>query len=93
VNNAGYPADRGGVWQFRAYNRVADLTADRILYVNDTAGGQSGGPVWLRWEQHRVVVGVHTNGFNPRDPSARQVNSGVRLNATNLAAIRAWTRA
>lgn len=92
VNTSGYPADKGGDRQYRSYNRVAGLTADRILYENDTEGGQSGGPVWLRWQQHRVLVGIHTNGFNPSAPLAARVNSGVRLNATNLAAIQAWVR-
>jgi V8-like Glu-specific endopeptidase len=91
VNNSGYPVDRGnGDYQYHAYNRVAVPTAHRLSYVNDTFGGQSGGPVWLRWQRYRIIVGVHTAGFRPGKP---QQNSGVRLNATNLAVIRAWVRA
>jgi V8-like Glu-specific endopeptidase len=90
INNAGYPVDRGGGDQmYHAYNRVAGATPDRISYVNDTFGGQSGGPVWLRWQNYRIVVGVHTAGFLAGQP---QQNSGVRLNTTNLATIRQWLR-
>ncbi|HZN71259.1 MAG TPA: trypsin-like serine protease [Micromonosporaceae bacterium] len=91
INNAGYPVDRtNGDRMYHAYNRVASTTAHRLSYVNDTFGGQSGGPVWLRWQNSRILVGVHTAGFLPGQP---QQNSGVRLNATNLAVIRTWLRA
>ena len=88
LNNAGYPLDKGGNLQYRAWNDVADLTEHRIEYVNDTTTGQSGGPIWLRWQGYRVLVGIHTNGVGPAGP----YNTGVRLNATNLAVIKSWVR-
>lgn len=64
VNVCGYPGDKGGDKQYTAYNAVfAIQDGGKILsYLNDTKGGQSGGPVWVKRDPSiggRVIVGIH----------------------------------
>ncbi|MBF2027366.1 MAG: serine protease [Oscillatoriales cyanobacterium C42_A2020_001] len=63
LNTAGYPGDKpaGTMW---FHGRKAKSVQPRtITYDIDTAGGQSGSPVWVRGNDNkRIVVGIHTNG-------------------------------
>jgi V8-like Glu-specific endopeptidase len=62
LNLAGYPGDKppGTMW---FHGRVATGVSPRVItYDIDTAGGQSGSPVWVQRGDSRVVVGIHTNG-------------------------------
>lgn len=90
INNAGYPGDKGGNRLYHTRNTLADTTPYFLLYLNDTATGQSGGPLWLPGDQ-RPLIGVHTDGFERGKGNTRQ-NSGVRLTAANLAVIENWLR-
>lgn len=65
VNVSGYPGDRGnGVEQWFHQNRVLATAPRRLYYDVDTAGGQSGAPVWLQPEDGSppVVIGIHAYG-------------------------------
>jgi V8-like Glu-specific endopeptidase len=86
VNTSGYPGDKGGDQQWRVYDRVVRALTQRLEYVHDTFGGQSGSPIWIRWQQYRTIVGIHTNG----DFTASGVNSGTRIIPAVLADIRRW---
>jgi V8-like Glu-specific endopeptidase len=64
LNVCGYPGDKGGITQYSSFNYSFSLRQNgRILsYLNDTKGGQSGGPVWIKRHPSlggRVVVGIH----------------------------------
>lgn len=79
LNTAGYPGDKpsGTMWY---HGRVAKSVAARVItYDTDTAGGQSGSPVWQRRGNTRTVVGVHTNG-SPAGNSATRITQPVFKN-------------
>jgi glutamyl endopeptidase len=63
VNIAGYPGDKpvGTQW---FHSSGLSSVSDRVLtYQIDTAGGQSGAPVWMMTtDGDRYGVGIHTNG-------------------------------
>lgn len=83
VNLSGYPVDKGGVTQWRSYNRTIRLRDGLLSYENDTEAGHSGSPVWVRRHQSmggRVLVGIHI-GF---DPVTRASNRAVAITADIL---------
>jgi V8-like Glu-specific endopeptidase len=63
VNLSGYPGDKPAGTQW-FHKRALTDTDDRVLtYDIDTAGGQSGAPVWFKTDDgSRYGVGIHTNG-------------------------------
>lgn len=72
LNTAGYPGDKpsGTMW----FNgRKAKAVTDRVItYDIDTAGGQSGSPVWFKDPTgRRIVVGIHTNGATSGNSATR----------------------
>jgi len=72
VNNSGYPGDKPFGTQWFNAGRITRVTARMISYMIDTAGGQSGSPVW-RYSpgRGRYAVGIHGYGGCP--------NSAVRI--------------
>ena len=82
VNNAGYPGDKpfGTLW-FNA-GRITKVTTRRLYYMVDTAGGQSGSPVWRYRNGKRHAVGVHAYGGCP--------NKSTRINSQVFANMKAW---
>jgi len=102
VNLSGYPGDKGFDFgtppqhlrqQWRAYNRAVRERNGMIHYLNDTKGGHSGCPIWVKRDASlggRVMVGIHLGGD---DPTIRgKANQGVRITPTILANIRLWLR-
>lgn len=86
VNLAGYPGDKpaGTMW-FDA-DAITDVGSHQFSYEIDTAGGQSGSPVWSFDGTHRQVVGIHTlgvgsSGCNPGDNCGTRIRDPI---ATNL---------
>jgi V8-like Glu-specific endopeptidase len=78
LNTAGYPGDKpaGTMW---FHGRIAKAVGERTLtYDIDTAGGQSGSPVWIfdGTTGKRIVVGIHTNG-SPSGNSATRITKPV----------------
>jgi len=65
VSVCGYPGDkpRGTLWV--TGGPVKSVTGKRIFYLNDSAGGQSGSPVWMWWKGYWTCVGVHSYGGCP----------------------------
>jgi glutamyl endopeptidase len=71
-NNSGYPGDKpfGTEW-FNA-DPISGVSARRLEYMIDTAGGQSGSVVWRSLNGQRHAVGIHGYGGCP--------NKAVRIN-------------
>jgi glutamyl endopeptidase len=82
VNNAGYAGDKpfGTLW----YNagRITKVTARRLYYMIDTAGGHSGSPVWRYRNGKRHAVGVHAYGGCP--------NKSLRITRAVYNNMKAW---
>jgi V8-like Glu-specific endopeptidase len=106
VNLSGYPDDkcfnrgtpaRRLCHQWRAYNRAVVLQGGMLHYLNDTFGGHSGSPVWVKRDASlggRVMVGIHVAGDDRGTPGATPViaNRGVRITPAILADIRRMLR-
>ncbi|MEM9012877.1 MAG: trypsin-like peptidase domain-containing protein [Pseudomonadota bacterium] len=94
VGISGYPADRGmGRFQYFDANRVIRVGERRLHYAVDTAGGQSGAPVWIpSGEDHLPqVVAVHAYGFaDARLGPAMLGNAAPRIAGPILDVIRGW---
>ena len=66
-----------------------------IVYSADTAKGQSGSPVWIRFSDGtRSLVGVHVDRHLEYDPGVRRMvlrgNKAVHLDADVMALVRSW---
>ncbi|CAH0998834.1 hypothetical protein LEM8419_00149 [Neolewinella maritima] len=85
VNICGYPGDKGGKTQWYHARRISRITSKRLTYQIDTAGGQSGSPVFYRRGRLRVAVGIHTSG-------SMSGNAGTRINSSVKANLRRWAR-
>ncbi len=65
VNNSGYPGDKPTGTQWYNAGRITRVTARRLHYMLDTAGGQSGSPTWRSRRGVRHAIGVHAYGSCP----------------------------
>lgn len=84
VKVAGYPADQpsGTLWSDQ--RQIASVNAQKVYYDIDTAGGQSGAPVFRTLNDgSQVGVAIHAYG-------GTSTNSGTRINSEVLAEIRSW---
>jgi V8-like Glu-specific endopeptidase len=82
------PVDEWASMQWRSFERVlgSSPSPNRLLFYDlDTKGGHSGAPVWIRWQQFRTLVAIHT-GAEVRDVS----NRGVRITDAVLRVVRSW---
>jgi glutamyl endopeptidase len=76
VNLSGYPGDKdGGSTHWFHSRQLTGVAASILTYDIDTAGGQSGAPVWRLMNGQRHAVGIHTNG-------SVTGNSATRINKT-----------
>jgi glutamyl endopeptidase len=89
VRTAGYPADKksspeGDYRMWYDHGPIKDVSSNRLYYMEDTYGGQSGSPVWTKAPNSTfwAIVGVHTYGGCP--------NKATRLNEEKLSLISAW---
>lgn len=73
LNLSGYPGDKGGLTQWFHAQRAKSVSDRVITYDIDTAGGQSGAPVWVLQNGVRTAVGVHTNGASSGNSATRIV--------------------
>ncbi len=71
VNLSGYPGDKPSGTQWWHARRVQTVTSRRLVYNIDTAGGQSGSPVWRIKDGKRYAVGIHTNGSSSGNSATR----------------------
>ncbi len=98
VNSAGYPSDLAKSWSW-SNSRVANVDlyhvggpitevyAETFRYELDSAGGQSGSPVWTYNDttQERFIVGVHSFGSISSNGAAR-ITAGKFNKIQNLIA-------
>lgn len=81
---SGYPSDKplGTQWQ---HERHLQRIEPRLLYYDiDTAGGQSGAPVWTSFNGRLYAVGIHTGGMATG-------NSAVRLTSEVFDNLTTWS--
>lgn len=102
VNLSGYPRDKGFNFgnppqalrqQWRAYNRAVQERGGMLHYLNDTRGGHSGCPVWVKRSASRggrVMVAIHSGGD---DNIGVVANRAVRITPQIVAQIRRWLAA
>jgi glutamyl endopeptidase len=83
LNLSGYPGDKPVGTQWWHARGIDQVTASTIIYQIDSAGGQSGAPVWFLQNNARTAVGVHTNG-------AASGNSATRINQSVLDNLVRW---
>lgn len=86
VNIAGYPSDKpkGSLWY--DFRETGSVTADKVFYAADTAGGQSGACAYVIQEGKRIGVAVHAYGGNTS-------NSGTRISSQVFDNFESWKRA
>ncbi|HEV7372563.1 trypsin-like serine peptidase [Arenibaculum sp.] len=83
VQLSGYPADKPTGTQWHHAREILRLEPQILHYDIDTAGGQSGAPVWAEFNAKRYVVGIHRGGHVTG-------NSAVRLTDAVYDNIIAW---
>lgn len=82
-NLAGYPGDKPTGTQWYHHNRVASVTARKVFYDIDTAGGQSGAAVYrIGGDGMRTAFGVHAYGGATTN-SATRITTPVFQNLEN----------
>ena len=65
VTNCGYPGDKKQGTMWITGGSISSYTANRIYYMNDTMGGQSGSPVYTWYGGYWTVLAVHSYGGCP----------------------------
>jgi V8-like Glu-specific endopeptidase len=64
VNISGYPGDKPDGTPWRAVGKIINIMpaagSELIYYDVDTCPGHSGAPVWIRYEDFRNMVAIHT---------------------------------
>jgi glutamyl endopeptidase len=92
INVVGYPADKKNGTMWGHVNKGASVRPQRIAYMNDTYGGQSGSPV-IYWDGSGdfVSVGIHNYGIDPFDPIGRH-NYATRINQSVFNQLQAWKK-
>ena len=83
VNLSGYPGDKPAGTQWYHHRRVKGVSSRRFTYDIDTAGGQSGSPVWYIRNNVRYAVGIHTYG-------SLRGNSATRITRDVFNLMKAW---
>lgn len=83
-NITGYPGDLDeGINMYSAENDTGDADEYNQWYKMDTAGGQSGGPVWRQNSTGYYIYAVHTRG-------GTSYNNGTRINQNKYNNITEW---
>lgn len=73
VNLSGYPGDKPSGTQWWHARKIDAVGSRSFSYNIDTAGGQSGSPVWRLKDGKRYAVGIHTNGSSSGNSATRIV--------------------
>ena len=83
ANISGYPGDKPSGTQWFHARRVTGVNPLKVFYDIDTAGGQSGAPVWRIINGGRFAIAIHAYG-------GTTANSGTRITAAVHANLTAW---
>ena len=87
VNTAGYPGDLDYGENMYFVNDSGDRADEyNHWYWIDTAGGQSGSPVWRYDGNNRYILTVHAYGY----VNGADANFGTRLNSDKYNQINTW---
>jgi glutamyl endopeptidase len=93
VDTQGYPGDKPSGTQWDADNcstavtgtvqcTLAAVTSSQLFYKNDTAGGQSGSPLFrVTSSGCTCAIGIHAYGLHGSSPHSTN-NHGTRVNST-----------
>ncbi|MEO6550340.1 MAG: hypothetical protein ABIN94_20210 [Ferruginibacter sp.] len=84
----GDPFQMWGGAQFSSFGKITNPSPAGqprlILYDLDTFPGHSGSPLWVRWQQYRNLIAIHTGSFPPTN------NRGIRITEEVMKQVRAW---
>lgn len=83
ANVSGYPDDKTSGTQWFHSQKLANVNASKVFYQVDTAGGQSGSPVWRIIQRRRFAFAIHAYG-------GRTTNSGTRITQAVHDNLTAW---
>lgn len=83
ANISGYPDDKTSGTQWFHSRKLANVSSQKVFYAVDTAGGQSGSPVWRIINRRRFAFAIHTYG-------GRTTNSGTRITQAAHDDLTAW---
>ena len=91
MNLAGFPRDLHplGDEMYSTYNDVVGAAGATLEYEHDTFEGMSGGPIWIRWQNTRTIIGIHQCADQPGPPVG---NRGLLFTEGILADISGWVR-
>jgi glutamyl endopeptidase len=82
ANVTGYPGDKPSGTLWYDSKAIASVTATKVIYDIDTAGGQSGASVYVIKNDQRIAVAVHAYG-GPVTNSGTRISAPVFQNLTN----------
>lgn len=82
-NIAGYPGDKPGGTMWYDARRIAAVNSRKVYYDIDTAGGQSGAPVYRIINGARYGIAIHAYG-------GATTNSGTRISQPVFNNMVAW---
>lgn len=94
----GYPGDKGGTTQWYMNDKVRVSQSRRVYYAADTAGGQSGGPVYqyrgnsAKWCKGYCGMAIHAYGRYGSYPNSA-FNHGTRINKAVSNNLMSWRNA
>ncbi len=93
IDTQGYPGDKPGGTMWDADNcssntttfvqcTISTYSSQQLFYYNDTAGGQSGSPLFkVTSSGCTCAIGIHAYGLHGSSPHSNR-NHGTRVNAT-----------
>jgi V8-like Glu-specific endopeptidase len=82
ANVTGYPGDKPSGTMWYDSKGIASVTATKVYYDIDTAGGQSGAALYVIKNRQRIAVAVHAYG-GPVTNSGTRISAPVFQNLTN----------
>jgi glutamyl endopeptidase len=83
ANVTGYPGDQPNGTMWYDSKEIASVTATKVYYDIDTAGGQSGAALYVIKNGQRIAVAVHAYG-------GAVTNSGTRISAPVFQNLTNW---
>jgi V8-like Glu-specific endopeptidase len=86
ANISGYPADKDPGTQWFDHRQVIEVNPTKVFYDIDTAGGQSGAPVWRVNGQETTTIAIHAYGVG----GGIQSNSGTRITQEVYDNLKSW---
>jgi glutamyl endopeptidase len=88
----GYPGDKtyGTMWTMEENPGIRAVTTRKLWYNIDTAGGQSGAPVYHNYSSTCTACGVAIHAYGTGTSPYTQYNSGTRITQEVYNNLTAW---